>query len=122
MKNVFIVLLVLISGACRQSVYIAPQIPGTVSFGQHIVPIFNGNCNNSSCHGGVHPAGNLNLEAGVAYQQLWSKDLLDTLNPSHSALYAAMTSATMPMPPSGPLDSFYVQTVLRWIEQGGKDN
>jgi hypothetical protein len=108
--------------SCEQSVYIAPQLPDTVSFKQHIIPLLNNNCNNSSCHGGSHPQAYLSLEASNAHQQLWDKELIDTVNPSHSAIYSSMTSAERPMPPSGRLDSFYVKLMLRWIEQGGMDN
>jgi hypothetical protein len=119
-----IILLFSIMGmiSCKKSVYIAPVVPDTVSFSAHIVPLFNLYCNNPGCHNGSQPQGNLDLSPSVAYQQLLSKSMVDTLNPSGSLLYAQMNSTTKPMPPSGKLDTFYLKEVLRWIEQGAKDN
>jgi len=108
--------------SCNQSVYVEPKVPEVVSFKQHIIPLLNRNCNSSGCHSGIKPQGNLNLEPAKAYNQLSSKQLIDTLRPKQSAIYAAMTSIDRPMPPSGKLDTFYIQTMLKWIEQGAKEN
>lgn len=98
--------------------------PTTVSFSQDIVPIFNKNCNTSGCHLGTSAAGNLNLEASVAYAQLSKrgKGYIDTLTPQYSILYASMNATTNPMPPNGKLDNCTLGLVLRWIEQKAKNN
>lgn len=98
--------------------------PTTVSFNQDIVPIFNKNCNTSGCHSGTSAAGNLNLEASVAYAQLSKrgKGYIDTLTPQYSILYASMNATTNPMPPNGKLDNCTLALVLKWIEQKAKNN
>jgi hypothetical protein len=101
---------------------VEPQLPDTVSFSRHIIPIFNQHCNNTGCHSGPQPQGDLDLSPTVAYQQLKSKSMLDTLHPDNSLLYSQMISTTRPMPPSGKLDTFYLKEVLRWIGQGAKNN
>lgn len=108
----------------------APQValqcdpPALVSFQQDILPIFNRACNNSGCHSGSSPAGNLNLEPAVAYNELIdaSSGYIDTINPKFSLLYAQMNSISNPMPPTGRLDSCSIQLVLKWIEQKAKNN
>ena len=84
--------------------------------------MFNQYCNNPGCHDGSQPQGNLDLSPALAYQQLKSKSMLDTLHPDNSLLYSQMISTTKPMPPSGKLDTFYLKEVLKWIEQGAKNN
>lgn len=98
--------------------------PTAVSFSQDIVPIFNKNCNTSGCHSGTSPAGNLNLEATVAYTQLTKKGsgYIDTLTPQYSVLYASMNATSNPMPPNGKLDNCTIGLVLKWIEQKAKNN
>lgn len=114
--------IILQGAACKKSVYVAPVVPDTVSFSGQIIPLFNQYCNNPGCHSGTQPQANLNLTSSMAYQQLFSKSMINTNNPSSSLLYSQMNSISQPMPPSGRLDTFYVQKVLRWIEQGAKDN
>jgi hypothetical protein len=114
--------IVIYGSSCKKSVYVVPQVPDTVSFSRHIIPMFNQYCNNPGCHTGSQPQGDLDLSPVIAYQQLKSKSMLDTLHPDNSLLYAQMNSSTKPMPPSGKLDTFYLKEVLRWIEQGAKDN
>jgi hypothetical protein len=126
MKNKIMICLLtayaLYASSCKKSVYETPVLPDTISFSKHIIPIFNQNCNNAGCHSGVQPQGNLDLSPSMAYQNLISKSLVDTLNPANSLLYAQMNSQTKPMPPSGKLDTLYLNEVLKWIEQGAKDN
>jgi len=84
--------------------------------------LFTNYCNTSGCHSGLDPQANFNLESSHAYAELWKKNMIDTLHPKNSLLYYQMTSVDKPMPPSGTLDTFYLKEVLRWIEQGGKNN
>jgi hypothetical protein len=116
-----LLILSLLTG-CKKSIEPHPVLPDTISFKNHIIPIFNQYCNNPGCHSGSQPQGSLNLSPGVAHAQLLSKSMIDTLQPDHSLLYAQMNSSNKPMPPSGKLDTFYLKEVLRWIEQGAKDN
>lgn len=118
----YLLIIIFFFTACKKSVFINPELPDTVSFQKHIVPIFNNNCNTSGCHSGNSPQAGLNLESGKAYKQLWAKSMLDTLHPKNSLLYFQMTSSDKPMPPSGLLDTFYTKEVLKWIQQGAKNN
>jgi hypothetical protein len=124
----FILVVSVLCGACKHNAEtevekpcVAPQ---TVSFSQHIQPIFTTQCAISGCHSGSAPEGNLNLEASVAYAQLMKpgKGYIDTINPSFSLLYAQMNSVSNPMPQSGKLDQCTVDLVLAWITQKAKNN
>ena len=94
----------------------------SVSYSQHIQPIFNANCIN--CHGGNSPDGNLNLESAVSYGNLLDLQMgyVDTINPSSSLLYNSMNSTSNPMPPNGKLDKCKIELILKWIEQKAKNN
>jgi hypothetical protein len=99
-------------------------LPETVSFSQHIVPLFNAHCNTSGCHSGNQPAGGLNLEPNNAYAQLSQSGsgYIDTINPNYSLLYAQMISVNTPMPPTGTLEKCSTDLVLRWISQKAPNN
>lgn len=98
--------------------------PKKVSFQEQIIPIFNQHCNTSACHAGKSPAGNLNLEASLAYEQLLNKKAayIDTVVPEQSLLYAQMRSASNPMPPDGRLDECTTRLILQWIKEKAKNN
>jgi hypothetical protein len=98
--------------------------PNVVSFSQDIIPIFNTYCNIAGCHTSTDLAGNLNLQASVAYSQLMKpgKGYIDTLQPNYSLLYAQMNSSSNPMPKTGKLDDCTIGLVLKWIQQKAKNN
>ena len=103
--------------------YVVPtvvDVPDTVSFAANIVPIFDQSCNMPSCHtrGGIAP----NLDADLAYSNLWLYGMLDTFQADASLLYTRMNSTSKPMPPEGRLSDGVLNLVLTWIEQGAKDN
>lgn len=100
------------------------HIPATVSFKKDLIPFFNANCNTQACHSGTKPKGNLNLEPSAAYTQLSKKGsgYIDTLNPNLSLLYSMLVSSTDPMPPTRRLSDCEIETVYKWIRQGGRDN
>jgi hypothetical protein len=95
-----------------------------VSFSKDVVPIFVNNCNSSGCHTGTNPAGHLGLDAAVAYAQLYQPGTgnIDTVTPRNSLLYSQLLSTADPMPPGGQLDKCDIALILKWIQQGGKDN
>ena len=94
-------------------------IPDSVSFAGNIQPIFDANCVNSGCHSGaISP----NLTKEYAYEDLFLSNMVDTLNPESSVLYVRMTQSGKPMPPSGLLKGGETDLVLKWIEQGAKNN
>ena len=99
-------------------------LPATVSFSQNIQPIFNVSCTIAGCHTGATRAGNLNLEASVAYSQLLASGTgyIDTLNPQNSLLYSKLTTDSDFMPQSGKLDNCKIKLVMEWIQQKAKNN
>jgi hypothetical protein len=99
-------------------------VPETVSFAEHVQPLFTTHCALAGCHAGGAPTGNLNLEAGNAYAALTKagSGYVDTVTPAFSLLYAQMNSASNPMPPTGKLEECSLNTVLRWIEQKAANN
>lgn len=89
-----------------------------ISFANDIQPIFNASC--SSCHNETH---DLDLRQDYAYDQLLTDGenapYVDTENPEQSAIYIRPSTN---MPPSGALQSFETNKILKWIEQGVLDN
>lgn len=100
------------------------SVPASVSFSGNLLPIFRAYCSIPGCHSGGSPTGNLNLEDPVAYSQLLhpGSGYVDTLNPSFSVVYIQMTSSSQPMPPTGKLEACKIEMVLRWIQQGARNN
>jgi hypothetical protein len=96
----------------------------SVSFSTDIVPLFNTYCNISGCHSGSSPEGNFNLESSIAYMELMKPGTgyIDTVTPGFSVLYTQLISVSQPMPPTGKLDDCRIEMVLKWIEQGAKNN
>ncbi len=114
--------LIVLVNACKYDDILPPEPdPGiTISFSEDVVPIFNASCNGSSCHNGSGPSPD--LRASVAYDNLWSGELIDTIEPTNSELYQWMNGDKgLTMPPQGkqPGD---VATILQWIQQGAKNN
>mgnify|MGYP003331108736 CR=1 FL=1 len=98
----------------------------TISFARDIQPIFNANC--ILCHNQYHPF--LNLKDCCSWNELLftgaSAPYVDTLSPKESYLYirvAGTGQAPPAMPPGGPyLSSDLTAKILRWIEQGARNN
>ncbi len=90
----------------------------TVSFSGRIIPLFETNC--IECHyEGFYV---LDLTSANAYNQLIEKNEIDTLSPTNSNLYIRLSSQTNPMPPTGNISADSIAVVLRWIEEGCKNN
>ncbi len=123
-KFVVLIALTFLFSCTKAKVEDVCTTPATVSFKHDIQPIFNTNCATSGCHAGTKPAGSLNLEASVAYENVTDSKsgYLDTVNPKASLLYTSMTSVTNPMPPNGKLSKCTTDLILKWIEQKGKNN
>lgn len=91
----------------------------TISYTKDIQPIFTNNC--IGCHNNTHPQ--LDLTSGLSYNELLvsgaSAPYIDTTNATLSILYVRMTTD---MPSSGILPATETNKVLKWIEEGGKNN
>ncbi len=90
----------------------------TVSFSGRIIPLFEINC--IECH--YEGFDVLDLTSANAYNQLIEKNEIDTLSPTNSNLYLRLSSQTNPMPPTGNISADSIAVVLRWIEEGCKNN
>jgi hypothetical protein len=93
-----------------------------VSFSVDVQAIFNSSC--TACHSESHPK--LNLLTCCSYTELtstgFSAPYVNTGTPTNSLLYRHMVGELSVMPPSGPLPDFQINTILKWIEQGAKNN
>jgi len=107
--------IVLLSGC--QYLHIVPDpIPADVSFSTDVTPIFAANCIGCHTTGAQVP----DLTATHAYASLTSLNLVNTTTPTSSILYIKINTGEMP--PGGSLTQTQIGTILRWIEQGAKDN
>jgi len=88
-----------------------------VSFSTQIQPIFDAGCNGSGCHstGAIPP----DLTTANSYSSLLLNDMIETVNPASSELYTSLSSGSMKSYVSSPTDA---ALILKWIEQGAKNN
>jgi hypothetical protein len=100
------------------------NLPDTVSFKNDIIPVFELSCDQANCHSGTDTSsrGRVNLKPAYAYNDLFKQHLIDTLNPTQSQLYQRLVSTGNSMPPGIYLDNCTIQSILKWIEQGAKNN
>ncbi|HSZ71638.1 MAG TPA: c-type cytochrome domain-containing protein [Cytophagaceae bacterium] len=131
-KYIFLVNIIIISYSCvyHKGDQVNPEkdcansIPDTVSFSRNVLPVFNTYCSTSGCHSGSSPSGNLNLESSQAYAQLMKRGsgYIDTSNPNNSVLYSSLISQSNPMPLNGRLDDCTINLIVKWMNQGAKNN
>jgi hypothetical protein len=105
--------------ACKHEA-LTPTLPAFVTFSGDIQPLFAQHCSLPDCHSGAYPSAKLNLSPDVAYDQLFAKHEIDTLQPTKSLLYIQMNSYGTPMPPTGRLGDYEVGIVLKWIQLGAR--
>lgn len=108
---------------------------GTVSFANHVQPIFTDRCTTSGCHSGDFPAQGMLLTAGASYANIVNVPNLevpglDRVEPGDTAnsyLWMKVTGAPgisggrMPLF-GGPLTSSEIGLITGWIQQGAADN
>jgi hypothetical protein len=115
-------IVLLLPVSCEADYYVPEEvvIPDSVKFSIDIQPIFDLNCNLSSCHetGGIAP----DLSPVNAYSNLMAYGLIDINIPESSNLYVRLTSVNTPMPPEGKLSEANTEIILAWIRQGALDN
>ena len=92
------------------------EIPDTVSFELNIIPIFEANCNSSTCHstGAVPP----DLTPDNAWISLTFFGYVDTEDPESSTLYREINGGSMEQFTSAEDRAL----ILKWIEDGALDN
>ncbi len=130
MRKSLIILAILLCGAvfftaCEYEFIVHPDTtdpegPGgddPISFSQQIVPIFTSRCLNCHDTGDTSP----DLSAANAYSSITSDNLVNTTNPESSILYDYIKPST-----SGHSWRKYTNNqaalVLKWIEEGAKNN
>ena len=126
MKKIWIIALIIGLGSltmsCQKDYLVQEviEVPDTISFAEHVVPIFEASCNDNVCHGtgGVPP----DLTPENAHFDLTVTGLVDVDDPASSVLYQRITATVKPMPPTEPLVESETQIILNWIEQGALDN
>jgi hypothetical protein len=126
MKKVIIVPILMVLGlfliySCEKETisFKQAEVPGQdtvkVSFKNEIVPVFQNKC--ISCHGTSSPI--LNLQTNV-YQNLVNAGLINTSAPSSSGIYEKLHSTTSSH--AGKTTPAEQALILKWIEQGAKNN
>ncbi len=98
---------------------VAPEIAsGPVSFSSVIQPVFTANC--TECHspeGGLK--GGLNLAEGNAFSSINNAKYINETSPSESLIY------TKPSPNGSHFGKYSITDaayILKWIEEGAKNN
>lgn len=115
---IFCIAIIMLTIVCCEYEHPVPiEFEGTVSYKIQIQPIFDVGCNGSGCHstGAVPP----DLTAANSYNSLFANNMIDTLNPTDSDLYKTLNSGSMRPYLSNTSDA---SLILRWLEQGAKNN
>ena len=100
------------------------------TFAGNVQPIFDASCAFGGCHAGNKPAAGLNLEASVAYNNIFLQRLtpgapylVDPFAPDSSSLLESMVrSGGGIMPPAGKLPAEQIDAVRSWILEGAAEN
>lgn len=116
----FLIAGILFFASCEYEMIVPEEVilPEEVSFKDDIVPIFNNKCNTTGCHSVGHFV--IDLTPDNAYQNLFTKNLVDVDNPTESPLYTKLveTGGTH----EGRSTPTEQQLILKWLEDGAQDN
>ena len=119
MKKFGFVILLLLAAlwSCEYETIVPGEVvvpDGPVSYAEEIAPVFDSQC--ASCHGG---ATSPDLRLDKSWNELTSKNLVDTSNPAESIILVKINSGHAS---SGNLSALQKALILKWIEQGALDN
>jgi hypothetical protein len=89
--------------------------PDTVYFNQTILPLITSNCAMSGCHDAIS-----HKEGVILTDYTHIRAYSSTTNPAGSTLYRSIVTGYMP--PKGPLASTQLASLLKWMQQGAKNN
>lgn len=93
------------------------QVPDPISFEEHIIPIFELNCNNPGCHSGTIPP---DLRGDVAYDELIDGEYVTDFSTAENNLLYQKISA------GGSMEGFATEEnrayIKAWIEDGAQNN
>ncbi len=100
-----------------KKVVIATCSADTVYFANVILPLIASNCGTTGCHNATSRIEGLNLTnyAGIM-------TIVSPKSPNASKLYTHMAGLKKIMPPSGKLPQRDIDSVVKWINQGAKNN
>jgi hypothetical protein len=90
------------------------ELPDVVSFATDLAPVLETNC--ATCHSGALAP---NLKPADSYKALVNGGYVDTNDPENSKL---ITKINIPHPSSDPLSLKEKALILKWIEDGAKNN
>lgn len=106
-------------GSCTHEPVLPEQ---KISFNSQILPIIQGSCQFSGCHGAVHPE-RFQL---ATYQDLMDEHLVVALKPHESKFYTSVTTISgedkMPRDPYPALTDKQIKMIYVWIAQGAENN
>ncbi len=107
---------ILVLSSCEKVVFPVPEIilPDTVSYSLEIQPIWNENC--IQCH---PPTRGLDLRVDVSYDELISGEYIDTANAPESELMKKLYGSHVSTAPTTETEK---QLILKWINEGAKNN
>jgi hypothetical protein len=89
--------------------------PDTVYFNQTILPLITSNCAMSGCHDAIS-----HKEGVILTDYTHIRAYSSTTNPAGSTLYRSIVTGYMP--PKGPLTITQMASILKWMQQGAKNN
>ena len=119
--NIIMILIAVFISSCQ---WVTIEVPAVnipedqeVSFATDIQPIFNAKC--TDCHSASSPPKGVDLTEGHAYNTISTKELADTTAPSSSLIYSVPSSTGTHFSKYSTEQAAYV---LKWIEQGAKNN
>jgi hypothetical protein len=118
MRKMGFIALLLIAGlwACEYDTLDPKEIelPDVIYFATDLAPVFEANC--STCHSGaLSPS----FKATDSYGALVNGGYVDTNNPEESKL---IVKISIPHPSNDPLSLTEKAMILKWIEDGAKNN
>ena len=100
-----------------------PCDPDTVYFQNDILPIFQTNCAKSACHNAASHIEGIIL---TDYNNIVSTGEIVGGRPNSGKIYESIISSSssdiMPPPPDAPLTADQIAKILKWINQGAKNN
>lgn len=129
--SIFVLFVLFIAVGCDDTDVVEPEGPSIDDVQEQV---FNESCAFAGCHAGEDPAGDLDLSAGVAFDnivnvastQVPNLMRVEPENADDSYLYIKITSGdriasgTFSMPIGGELTDEQIELVEEWIDSGAE--
>ncbi len=93
----------------------------TVYFRNTIQPLITSSCASQGCHSAASREKGIDLSS---YSAIMNSDIIDVNKPEKSELYDVITKTNSEdaMPPNAPLSLEQTESILKWIQQGARNN